>query len=165
MESGNDDEDGQNLYFLHGTSLRTWGRSIAIDPEAGRGDFGYGFYTFADDEEGRTWASDRAVQASHGLIDLPVVIGVKISVAEFARLSRIDFRDPRYAPGWKQFVKDCRAGRRRYAYKDVVIGPVSDGSVDNPSVHSAITIPQYKFEAGGADKLKFAFVYPAGPSE
>ena len=48
-----EEDDPSAIYFVHGSSLRTWGSSVRIDPEAGRGDSGYGFYTFKDDGEGR----------------------------------------------------------------------------------------------------------------
>jgi RHS repeat-associated protein len=155
------EEDPLYYYFLHGTSLRTWGPSLKIDAEGGTGkDFGRGFYTFADDEDGRYWAGHRARQSTHGILDVPIVIGVKIRKDEFATMSKKDFREPSLAPAWQPFVKACRSGQRNYGGAGVIIGPVSNGNNYYPEVHPQIKIPQYKFESG-ATRLSFAYIYPA----
>jgi hypothetical protein len=103
-----EENDPSYLYFLHGTSLKTWGVSLAIDPELGTGkDFGRGFYTFAA-PEGTYWAGDWARQSTRGLFDVPIVIVLKIKREEFDSLSKRDFRDPALAPAWQPFVKMCR---------------------------------------------------------
>lgn len=156
-----EEREPQYLYFLHGTSLKTWGPSLTIDPELGTGkDFGRGFYTFADNSDGRFWAGDWARQSTHGLLDIPIVIVVKIRRADFESLTKKDFRNPALASAWQPFVKMCRTGRRNYGGAGVIIGPVSNGNDLYPEVHPSIEIPQFKFESG-VSKLKFGYVYPA----
>jgi RHS repeat-associated protein len=159
-----EEEDPSAIYFVHGSSLRTWGPSVRIDPEAGRGDFGYGFYTFRDEPEGRRWAEKRARDARHGWFDVAFVLAVKIGIPDYARLTKLDFTKPANAPAWKPFVDDCRSGRRSYGFRDVIIGPVGAAGPTGTVPNRWINIPQYKFEEGGVNKLRPAYVYPAGLS-
>jgi len=86
---------------------------------------------------------------------------VKIKQQDYDDVPKRDFTDPRYAPSWQQFVRECRNGRREYSGAGVVIGPVSNGNRLYPQVHPNIKIPQYKFESAAQGKLNFAYVYPA----
>jgi hypothetical protein len=155
-----DPDDAQYKYFLHGTSTGSWGNSIRIDPEDGfRTDFGRGFYTFQCNPLGYYWAATWAQKQS----GVPFVLVVRMPKSDYGGLSKLDFNDPTYRSLWQPFVRDCRAGNRQYANKDLVIGPLARFNRESEQwvQRSDITIDQYKFESGGINKLQFYGIMPA----
>jgi hypothetical protein len=138
-------------YFAHGTTTSLWGAAAVIQP-SGRGDFGAGFYTFADSRWGRAAASEWASRkASAG--GRPILVRVKIRRDAFESLLRVTIADDALTSTRQLYWPDELTGY------ELVVGPVSKRGAEGRSADKRLP-PQYKFEGAGIAKLAIDAIIP-----
>jgi hypothetical protein len=154
MSTGEDEstDDEEFVHFVHGTTTELW-RGGPIDPLLGGGDFGVGFYTFADTRWGRDAASSWATRKAR-LGGEPIVIRVRIARTIIATLPQMDVADEQFAATQRRYARYGATGSA------VVIGPVGRRNPAGDRVPDRSLPPQVKFEGIGAAALAIVETLP-----
>lgn len=145
-----DDED--YAYFVHGTTTELW-RGGPIDPLLGGGDFGVGFYTFADTRWGREAASNWAARKVRRSGE-PIVIRVRIARAIIAMLSQTSVADEQFGAMLQRYARYGETGSA------IVTGPIGRRNAEGIRVPDRSLPQQVKFEGIGAASLAIIETLP-----
>lgn len=145
------------VYFVRGTTTSRWPGGM-IDPMRGGGDYGRGFYTFADTRWGRqaagAWARQKARQGG-----APILVRVGMRRSEFEALDRQDVPTDDLDGYYRRYSRSGLTG------KEIVAGLVGRRGIEGSRVPDYRLPIQYKFEGTGVAKLVIDSVIPVRGAE